>query len=650
MALVVKPKTDGMGKIIDKVSAYNPSKQVKERLAMMSKDFSVGETIMNQQYEEFGRKVGTGPTNNAIMTLVERNNENQRRFNNYIPPKSLDPDLSWHAQTIRPITRNKIISIVAHITANILYPNIIAQNDSDQEDKEFSMVMRDTVEWVCQQMKYEDTFINAVQDMCVSPALIMYVDYAEVKKQIKDIQEDGTWKWKEIVNTLYSGFFSSIVPVDELYIGNIYEPNIQRQPFIIRRKMISYEAAQQKYGHLSEFKKYVQPGLRTFFSTSDNSFYEQYDEELQDRLVEEVTYYNYAEDLELRTIGGILVDDPDRPLQRKSKEEGLPYPFVKGFYESYNSKFFYGMALAQKLSPDQDVVDTLYNMIIDGTYLQLMPPINVYGVSEMEEANFNPSGVNTFADPNTKVEPMQIGNNLSAGLNVLQKVEGSLSESSQDPRGAGLAGGGSETKYEVQRLEQNAKTVLGRTGKMVASVVRDFGELLVLLIVQHIPIATISEVAGDESRLKFPTLFLPDREEDGKKVSRQIDFTNELPEASSEEELKQIQEDESFNIAEQELDTGMSLVKVRPDTFRRMKYLTRVEPDFIDKATKFSKRLMLYDRGIQNPIINQETLLKETLLKELSPGEEDKFINKQPAMPVPQKGLAPMPTAAIEEV
>jgi hypothetical protein len=606
MALLVEP-TIKNGKILDKPSIYNPSQRVIDRFKDIRSDFQTAEQIMNQDYEEFGSK-----------DLISYQNDMQKRFNNNIPPISDDPNQEWRANTIRPLTRNKVISIVAHITGSVIYPNVIAQNEKSVEDKDMSLVMRDCIEWACEQSKYEDMFISAVIDMCINPAIILYQDYAIVKRKVKEIIGKDKWELKEIVDEIYSGFLNQIIPCDELYIGNIYEPNIQKQPFLIRVKNIDYSAAKLKYGDNDNWQ-YVQKGLRIFLNTEEDTFYQQDDESLKQRLIQEVIYYNRFADLELRILSGVMMDDPDRPIQRKDKL----YPFAKSFYEQFNSRFFYGMPLVAKLKPDQDTIDTLYNMVIDGTFMQIMPPTAIYGTEQVDSSVFMPGTTISFKDVNTKIEPISNGGNLAVGFNLLNKLEASASESSQDPLQSGQAMGGDRTKYEVERLEQNAKTVLGLTGKMIVSLVRDFGQLLVGSIVQYLPISEIEEITGDDVKLKFPTIFMKDRQVRGKTMSRRIDFTNQMPETP--EEMENLQ----YDMMAEEDNTGMQIIKVNPEMFRKMKYLMKVEPDFLDKATKFFKKVQIYDRAIQNPLANQEAIFRDFLLNAYVPGEEDKYIAKQ---------------------
>lgn len=641
MKLIAEPIIKNQ-KITNPLSQYSPGKDVIARFVDIKADFEIADSIRNNDYEEFG-----GGSQSSSLDLITYVNKMQKRFNLNIPSATDDPNQDWRANTIRPITRNKVISIVAHLTQSILYPTIVAQNDDSEEDKAMATVMRDCIEWACEQSQYEDEFLKAIIDLCVNPAVFMYQDFADVKRKIKEIKENGKWKLQEVVDEIYSGFISQVVPIDEVYIGNVYEPNIQKQPFIIWRRIIGYNEVLSKYGHLDNFK-YVQPSLRVFFNSDDGLFYDDYDEELEDRLCEEITYYNRNADLEIRIVNGVMMDDPDQPIRRKDKL----YPLAKSYYEEFNSRFFYGMPLVAKMMPDQDIIDTLYNMIIDGTFLQIMPPTAIYGTEEIDSSVMIPGRSTAFRDVNSRVDIIGTGSNLNAGMNVLQKVENSLSESSQDPLQSGQQGSGDRTKYEVVRLEQNARTVLGLTGKAVSRLVREFGNLLTCSIVQYMPVAEISEVVGDDVRLKFANIVLPNKNIDGTKKSRVIKFSTDMPESAEQEREMgfNLLQDEGYNPKKK--DKGnKSIAIVNPDAFRRMKYLIKVEPDFVDRATKFYKKIQLYDRAIGNPMADPEVVTRELLFGSFVPGEEEKYMKKQgmeqnPIMQqVAKNATNPMPLA-----
>ena len=255
------------------------------------------------------------------------------------------------------------------------------------------------MEWSWEQSGYERSFVYSVISAAVNPACFIYEGYAEVKRKIKEITGKGKWTEKEILDEMYSGFLNNIIPVDELFISDIYEHDIQKQPFLIWRRVIDYNNAKLKYGDNPLFDKYIEPGLRRFYEPSTDSFYDEYDEDLDERLVEEIIYYNRYADLELHIVNGVLMDDPDQPNPREDKN----YPFVKSGYELIDEgRFFYYKSLADKLKDDQRTVDTMYNMVQDGEFLQLMPPLAVFGDEHVNTSVYVPGSTHPF-DENTKI-------------------------------------------------------------------------------------------------------------------------------------------------------------------------------------------------------------------------------------------------------
>lgn len=615
-----------------KVSRYQPSKEVKAITKQVMADFSLANEIRNKAYREFNDK-----------SLLERMAIDQKRFNSYQAPQSTDPNEAWKSNAIRPITRNKIISIAAHITGSVIYPNIFAQNEQDEEDKDAALVMKDLMEWAGEQSDYERTFVYAVIAALVNPAVIIHTEFAEVKRKIKEITEKGTWTEKEVLDEVMSGFIDSIIPLDEIFLADFYIHNIQKQPYLIWRKAIPYSDAEAKYSDKKPWE-YVQPGLQVMFDEDNDTFYEQFEENLRERLVEEVIYWNRSKDLKLTFVNGILLSEPDQPNPRKDKK----YPLAKTGYELIDEgKFAWYKSLAFKMDNDQQVIDTLYQMVIDGTFLQLMPPTAVYGSEALNSSVIIPGMVTAFAEKDTKMEAFVPQGNLQAGFNTLQKVEDSVSESSSDVLQAGQSNKGQQTAFEISRLEQNARTMLGLFGKMIGFVVKDFGDLRISDILQFMTVAEVSELTNG---LKFKSFVLADKMVDGKAKTRKIDFTTDLPEEPITEEQKL---DMSYGLLEEEggLDSDVSICKVNPRLFRRMKYMVKVTPDIVTPPSENVAKaldLELYDRAITNPLADQEAITRDFLFGayDRSKGDPDKYIRKQDPlamagmMGVPQGGAA----------
>ena len=589
---------DTKGNITDTRSNYNPSDNVKNQTARVIQDFTTADNLRNRPYREFNDK-----------SLITRMNTDQRSFNAYVPPKSDNPDEAWNSNAYRPIVRNKIISIAAHVTGTLIFPNVFAQNENDKEDKEAALVMRDLMEFRGEQADYEKTFLYGIISALINPAVIVHTEFREVTREIKVIQEDGSWKKKRIVDDTFSGPNDTVVPLDEIFIADVYESEIQKQPFIIWRKVLDYNTAKAKYGDNQNFKDYVRPGLQLVFRGSEGEFYELYDDEMEERLVEEVIYYNRDEDLQLILVNGVMITEYDQPNSRNDKK----YPFAKTGYELIDEgKFFYYRSLANKTSVDEKVVNTLYRMIIDGTFLQIMPPVGTYGTEEFGGSVIAPGKVTSFQNKDSRMETVGLSNNLNAGVNTLNKAEESINESSQTPLQAGQSTKGDQTAFEISRLEQNARIQLGLFGKMIGFLVKQLGDLYMGDILQYMTIGEVSQLSASAGQLRFRNFLLPEKTVDGKVKTREIRFKIKNEEISNEES-------ESFRLLEEEggLNSEKQIVEVNPTLFRDLKFKIFVSPDVVTPPSDNVKKalnLEAYDRAIANPLVDQGAITRELLL------------------------------------
>jgi len=274
-----------------------------------------------------------------------------------------------------------------------------------------------------------------------------------------------------------------VVPVTQFYIENMYEPDLQKQGWVIWRKVYSYSAAQNKYNGIYDNFKYVKPGVQTIYDDANRQFYYVYDPNMRSEDVEEVVYWNKNLDLKIIMVNRVMLTPWNSPNPRKDKM----YPFDKFGYEPINNRFFYYKSLSFKLQHDSEIVNTLYQMIIDGTYLSIFKPMVNVGGEIIASDVIVPGAVTTFSDPNSDLRAINVGSDLKSGMETLAVVEKSINESSQEPFQAGVdEKQGGTTAYEISRLEQNANTVLGLFLQMIAKHVKDYGKLRVGDILQYL--------------------------------------------------------------------------------------------------------------------------------------------------------------------
>ena len=166
-------------KIKDPASAYKPEPVVKERLAMMRNAFTQGYTIQQRPRREFND-----------LSFTERDSIDTMSWSTYQPNDgdALEGDQlnEWRSRAVRPIVRNKVFSIAAHITARTLFPKICAFDHASNEQEDAASVMSDLLEFSTfnTNAAYADVSLRAVIAALVRPVSVVSTQYTTVYREI----------------------------------------------------------------------------------------------------------------------------------------------------------------------------------------------------------------------------------------------------------------------------------------------------------------------------------------------------------------------------------------------------------------------------------------------------------------------------------
>lgn len=621
-AVLMRAPVDKKGAILAEIAPYTETEQEQAVSSMILKHFVLGTVNSYTPRVEFND-----------LSLVTRDQYDQMSFNTYQPNNGDawegSPQAAWRSRAIRPVVRNKCMSIAAHATARLIFPKIFAFNDQSDEQQEAARIMEDLMEWSGDVSNYPYTALMRVITALSSPASIGYTEYGEVTKTVKTEQNpDGTWKEERVRDEAYPCFMDTIVPVTQFYIQNIFEPDLQKQGWVIWRKVYAYSEAQIKYNGVYDNFKYVRPGVQTIYDDANRQFYYVYDPNMRSEDVEEVMYWNKNLDLKIIMVNRVMLTPHNNPNPRKDKL----YPFDKFGYEPINNRFFYYKSLAFKLQHDADIVNTLYQMVIDGTYLSIFKPMVNVGGEIIASDVIVPGSVTTLSDPNADLRAINVGSDLKAGLETLSVVEQSINESSQEPLQQGLDTAGGTTAYEISRIENNANTILGLFLQMIAQHVKDFGKLRLGDIIQYMTVPEVIKLEGKEDAdLVYKTFFLNSK--NGNDKNKKIKFDPEMPDELDKDSYMQ----ESYNLFIQEREKEMEIARVNPALFRNLKFMVTQSPDVLNpRSTDLERAYALedYDRmisappGIFDPEETGKFLLQHNPLTKKDP---DKYMAKQPA-------------------
>lgn len=620
-AVLMRRPVNKQGESLGEISLYNQTEEERQMSSLVLKHFILSSVNMSTPRVEFND-----------LSLITRDEYDQMSFNTYQPNNGDawegSANSSWRSRAIRPVVRNKCMSIAAHATARLIFPKVFAYNKNSDEQQDAAHIMEDLMEWSGEISNYPFVALMRVITALSSPASIGYTEYGEITRSVKtEKDENGNWKEEKIRDEAYPCFMDVVVPVNQFYIENVYEPDIQKQGFVIWRKVYSFSEAQAKYNGVYDNFKYVQPGVQTIYDDANKSFYYVHDENMRSEDIEEVVYWNKNLDVKIIMVNGVMLTDTKNPNPRRDKL----YPFDKFGYEPINNRFFYYKSLAFKLQHDADIVNTLYQMVIDGTYLSIFKPMVNVGGEIIASDVIVPGAVTTLTDPNADLRAINVGSDLKSGLETLSVVERSINESSQEPLQQGGESGGTQTAYEISRMENNANTILGLFLQMISKHVRDFGKLRLGDIVQYLTLPEVVDIT-DDSELVYRTFFLKAGPKQPSGKNKKIQFDSGLPDSYTEDEYL----DASYDIKKENEEKKMEISKVNPTLFRELQYMVTISPDVMNPKSEDLERaydLEDFDRMVTHPEIfdPQET---GKLLLGSSPATKsnpDKFLAKQPS-------------------
>ena len=136
-------------------SPYTPSQEERDIRAMILRHFALGYVTMYTPRVEFND-----------LCVIDRMQVDQMSFNTYQPNNGQAPagDVlnAWKSRAMKPVVRNKCVSIAAHATARLIYPKIFAYNENSDSQHSSAQVMRSLMEWTADQCDYGNTSLHAV--------------------------------------------------------------------------------------------------------------------------------------------------------------------------------------------------------------------------------------------------------------------------------------------------------------------------------------------------------------------------------------------------------------------------------------------------------------------------------------------------------
>lgn len=619
-------------------SQYQPSEAVMRLFERVQRDYQVAYMLQHRSFDEFDG-----------ISLLDRARLDQQTFAAFVGAEWVPQHKRWRWKGRKNTARNKLIGILAHMLAAMLYPFVMATNDKDEEDKMTARVMRIQVEEYLRKADYEMKFLFMVLTALVNPAVFVHVEYVEAMQRVKKKMQNGTYTVVEAIDQILSGLNLNILPIDELLLGDFYTGPIQRQPYLLRVRRISYDQARAE----NAGKKFDSSGTDVFdyvvagktrilmAGQEHQTLFDVEWTEADRNFVQEITAFYRGEDLQVKWISGVFMGNEEdiynsNPFTHRRMsligEEWLSvpvYPIAKSYFEPIDptGRFAYGKSGAFKEYWDDKSLNQVHAWIHDGTALDVIKPVFLSGIAKTDSTVMVPGAVIGMPAGGTAT-PYSLGPNIQAAYQLLQQQEKDMSLSTQDNTSGGTTTPGITATATVQ-AQQQARIILGVFGNTIADLITQVGELTMDIIVMNATVGEIDATVPEALRMKFKTMVARGQEK-GKNITNRIIFSDALMGRElTEDDKQQIEWDLYEKAGGHKTDQRIWLVN--PYRFARTQFAMWIDVDRIldksmgnDKQQKALAFQMLSDPRVL-PYTNPENVVDDFVIDEYADGDPDRY-------------------------
>lgn len=603
----------------------------------MQMDYAQAWRLQHRSFDEFDG-----------VSLLDRARLDQQTFGAYVGAVIEPASKQWRWKGRKNTARNKVIGILAHLISGMLFPYCYAYNEENEEDEMTAKVMRILIEDHLKKADYEIKFLYMVTSALVNPAVHVEVEYVEAMQRIKEKMADGTYKVTEAVDMLLSGIGLNLIPIDQILPADFYTNDIQRQPFMVRVRRISYDESREIYSgrFMDEGKDrfdYVTAGMTRIMLAGQEhqTLYDIEWTEADRNYVQEITIQYRPEDLEVTFVSGVFMGNYEdcynsNPFKHRrmsligNEWKTIPvYNYAKTGFEPLDpaGRFYYYKSACFKEFWDDASINRAYQLAQDGMFLDVIKPIFLTGVSKIDQTVMVPGA--TIAMPmGADAKPYSLGPNLTAALEILRTNKEDIAESTQDSLQSGIAQSG-VTATATMKAEQNAQVILGVFSTMIADLIRQIGELVVDCIIQHTTVGEIDASIPEGLAFKYKTVLAKSKEA-GKNVTNKIQFDSALMGMDMTKEKANNIEWDMYEKSGGE-DSKQVHYRVNPYKFARSQFSVYIDPSQImsrsmgtDQLRKDRAFNLLMDPRVA-PFVNQQAVVDKFVIEEYSDGDPDEF-------------------------
>lgn len=344
-------------------------------------------------------------------------------------------------------------------------------------------------------------------------------------------------KWDTKLKKLYSECECNLLAGTSVYLGNVKEFFIDKQPYAFIRDEIHYDEAKMLYGDWDRFK-YVPRRVQFLAGEAEERL--QYRDwsvaDTSDDYVEVIKYQDPLNNEFMILLNGVMMLPIGFPLTAISPSGA--FTFAKGDAEPISRFFAYSKSIPAKTKVDQEVLDEMIRMILLKMKKSLMPPVANMSNKVLSRKIFLPAAIINGVNPDTIREIGKNDGPTAAEFNTFQLMKEIINEKSVDPVFSGETAG-DLTATEIIQRKQQQMLKLGQTVIGVINLEIQLVRLRIHNILANwtLPIDQRVDEVRKELRDLYRTFDVETTFEDtGRKGRRIVSFDKEASESYSSED------------------------------------------------------------------------------------------------------------------
>jgi hypothetical protein len=405
------------------------------------------------------------------QSYIDWFNNNEIIANTEITRDQTNKGLAIHTGTIE----QKLLVILAEINRLNLTGEVRVYDKEDQELQEFGMALTDICDKTAE-MELDDEK-KLIRDLELLKQGTVFVQDNWVKRWVKekklDKKFDGKIKgttWEEKMVLAFNGPERDVLFGPGVYLGNIKEFDMKKQPYMFTLKSTSYEEAKSRFGKKDKDGKcmwerweHVPKKKVSMLSEADLTNIAASGgwslTDIENDTVEEIHYQDQFNDEYQIYLNGVPMLPAGFPLSAITP--GGMYNIEKQVLQVINPFFAYGRSFPVKTEQLAKLLDEMIKLLIIKTRKSIHPPYANISGKVISEKSLMPGVISMGIDPNALVPIGTEGQGAtSSEYQMLNKLTEAIDNITVSPQMQGVQGKTGQTAYEVEVLKQQAQKTI----------------------------------------------------------------------------------------------------------------------------------------------------------------------------------------------